>query len=453
MQGVTQYLKAQGYDCVDDAYYSHITAWMSWYRGKVASFHTYRQYNGRKCITRERATLGMAKSVAEDWANLVLNEKLDIVIADEAVNDAVWRVLEDNQFRTRANQLVEKAFALGTGAFVEYRERGKTRIDYVRGSMIYPLTWSNGEIRECAFASLRTAQKQQLLYLNIHWLEDGKYVVENHMFRVSGGTLGGETDLPEGVLPEYRTHSDVPLFQIIKPNIVNNIDMDNPMGISVYANAIDQLKAADLVMDSYCNEFRLGKKRITVPVSMARMEMEQTGDMRPVFDDNDTEFYAVPETQHGENRITEHNMALRYEAHEAGLQTALNLLAYKCGLGKDRYNFEDGQVKTATEVVSEKSDLYQNLRKHEILLRDALVGVVRAVETLEGLSTDAEIAVHFDDSIIEDVGAEKQRFLQEIRDGVRQKWEYRARFFGEDEQTARAMVQAEQEPPLFGGDA
>ena len=31
-------------------------------------------------------------------------------------------------------------------------------------------------------------------------------------------------------------------------------------------------------------------------------------------------------------------------------------------------------------------------------------------------------------------------FLQEIRDGVRQKWEYRVKFFGEDPETAKAMV-------------
>ena len=51
-----------------------------------------------------------------------------------------------------------------------------------------------------------------------------------------------------------------------------------------------------------------------------------------------------------------------------------------------------------------------------------------------------DVTISFDDSIIEDTGAEKDRFLQEIRDGVRQKWEYRVKFFGEDEQTAKAMT-------------
>ena len=144
-------------------------------------------------------------------------------------------------------------------------------------------------------------------------------------------------------------------------------------------------------------------------------------------------------------------MELRYEAHEAGVQTALNLLSFKCGMGRDRYNFKDGEVKTATEVVSEKSDLFQSLKKHELLLEGALIGMTQAVAELLGLG-EQEVTVNFDDSIIEDTGAEKLRFLQEIRDGVRQKWEYRVRFFGEDEATAKSMVvQDEPEEDLFGG--
>ena len=248
-----------------------------------------------------------------------------------------------------------------------------------------------------------------------------------------------------------ETKSPTPLFQIIRPNIANNFAPDCPLGISVYANALDQLEGLDLVYDSYCNEFRLGKKRITVPVTMARMAMEEDGSVTPVFDDNDTEFYAIPSVDQGENKIEEHNMELRYEAHEAGVQTALNLLSFKCGMGRDRYNFKDGEVKTATEVVSEKSDLFQSLKKHELLLEGALIGMTQAVAELLGLG-EQEVTVNFDDSIIEDTGAEKLRFLQEIRDGVRQKWEYRVRFFGEDEATAKSMVvQDEPEEDLFGG--
>lgn len=458
MQAITKYLKEHSFDCVDDDWYSRIALWQSWYRGKVPAFHSYSQYNGKKKICRERKTLGMAKTIPEDWANLAMNEKVEITVSKKTAEKKIRQVLDRNGFRVRANQLVEQTFALGTGAFVTYQENGETKIDYIRAGMVYPLRWDNGTVTECAFGSEQVTNKEKRVYLNIHRLENGQYVIENHLFKCTGEGEGGfleEIPLPEHVQAEVRTGSTVPLFQILRPNIANNLAPDSPMGLSVYANAVDQLEGLDLVYDSYMNEFRLGKKRITIPLTMARMQMEADGAVTPVFDDNDTEFYAVPAAE-GDNKITEHNMELRYEAHEAGVQTALNLLSFKCGMGKDRYNFQDGQVKTATEVVSEKSDLYQSLKKHELLLNDAVCGLVRAIAQLEGLKADSfEISVQFDDSIIEDVGAEKQLFLQEIRDGVRQKWEYRVRFYGEDEETAKAMVENSADDDLFppAGDA
>lgn len=450
MKAITQYLKGLGYDCVEDDFYSQIDLWQKWYRGYVPSFHDYRQYNGRKKIRRTRKSLGMAKTVAEDWANLALNEKVGIALKKKSAEKRVWSVLDANQFRVRGNQLLEQAFALGTGAFVERKEGDEVKIDYIRAGMVYPLAWDNGRITQCAFGSERTVKQEKQVYLNIHTLERGHYVIENHLFRRNGTALT-EIALPDDVKERVKTKSPTPLFQIIRPNIANNFAPDCPLGISVYANALDQLEGLDLVYDSYCNEFRLGKKRITVPVTMARMAMEEDGSVTPVFDDNDTEFYAIPSVDQGENKIEEHNMELRYEAHEAGVQTALNLLSFKCGMGRDRYNFKDGEVKTATEVVSEKSDLFQSLKKHELLLEGALIGMAQAVAELLGLG-EQEVTINFDDSIIEDTGAEKLRFLQEIRDGVRQKWEYRVRFFGEDEATAKSMVaKDEPEEDLFGG--
>lgn len=457
MQAITQYLKSRGFGCVDESYRTYIRLWAQWYRGKVPAFHSYRQYNGRKKIRRERKSLGMAKMVAEDWASLAMNEKAEIVVGKKTADRRVQAVLEANHFRARGNQLVELAFALGTGAFVEYLDAGEVKLDYIPAGMIYPLSWDNGEVAECAFASERVKGNDKLVYLNIHRLEGGKYIIENSMFRRSGNCLT-PVGLPEGTSAVVRTGSGTPHFQIVRPNLANNLDPDCPMGLSIYANALDQLEGLDLVYDSYCNEFRLGKKRITVPVTMAQTIMEEDGSTTPVFDDNDTEFYAltVTDPNGADNKLVEHNMELRYEAHEAGVKTALGLLSYKCGLGTDRYSFEPGGVKTATEVVSEKSDLFQNLKKHELVLRQALTGMALSITDLLGLGTGYEVSVNFDDSIIEDVPAEKAQFLQEIRDGVRQKWEYRVKFLGETPEAAKAMApeaRSDEELMGFGGKA
>ena len=440
MKAIIQYLKQRGFGCIDETFYDRIKLWSLWYTGLVPSFHNYRQYNGRNKIRRTRKSLGMAKTIAEDWANLALNEKVGISVEEKNVEQQIWDVLDANKFRVRGNQLLEETFALGTGAFVERKDGDEIKIDYIRAGMIYPLAWDNRQISECAFASERVEKNEPRVYLNIHRLDSGNYVIENHLFRRNGSILT-EIDLPEDVDSEVHTNSKLPRFQILQPNIVNNQMPDCPMGISVYANAIDQLEGLDLVYDSYCNEFRLGKKRITVPMTMAQIRMEEDGTITPMFDDNDTEFYAMPTVDGVENKIQEHNMTIRHEAHEAGIQTALNLLSFKCGMGKDRFNFQDGQVKTATEIVSEKSDLYQSLKKHELLLEDALISLTRTIADMLELDPELEITVNFDDSIIEDSNSEQQKDLQLVSNGIMAKWEYRVKWFGEDEQTARSMVE------------
>lgn len=443
MQGIIQWLDNNGYGTVDKSYYSAIALWEKWYKGKTP-FHEYTQYNGVERIRQTRRTLNMAKKISEDWANMLLNEKVEIVTGDEVSQKRLNDILDDNEFYVRGNQLVELTMALGTGAFVEFLDGDKVNIDYVRANMIYPLACENGEILECAFASEHKIKKETYIYLNIHERDSaGNYVISNVYFKRNGENLQ-EIPLPDDIVPEINTGSPIPRFQIIKPNIVNNVELDNPMGISVYANSIDQLETADLVFDSYSNEYRLGKKRIIVPIKFARIMEAQDGTTSyPVFDSNDTEFYAVTETD-SNNKIVEMNMEIRADAHEQGLKTSLNILAKKCGLGDSYYRFEGSGVKTATEVVSEESDLYRNMRKHEITLNTALRKMVLAIAELGGFSvSEDKMTINFDDSIIEDTGAEKEKFMQEIRDGIREPWEYRARFFGETEEEAKAKVPQE----------
>lgn len=441
MQAILQYLQQCGYGTVDGSFYRHIDGWFQWYRGKVARFHAYRQYNGMRQVRRERKTLGMAKQISQDWAALTLNEKVEIVIDDEKIQEQVQRVLTDNNFRVRGNQLAELTFALGTGAFVEYRDSDSVKIDYIRAGMIYPLSWDNGRVLECAFASERIRGKEKLVYLNIHMRQNGRYVIQNKMFVRNGNQLT-PTVLPEGVLEEVHTGSSVPLFQILTPNLVNNLMPDCPMGISVYANAIDQMEGVDLVYDSYLNEFRLGKKRMVIPITMAKMQMQEDGTTRPVFDENDVEFFAFDPGKDGSQKFEDMGGTLRYEAHEAGIKTALGLLSAKCGLGNDRYSFEHGQVtaKTATEIISEKSEMFQNLKKHELLLERAVCDLCRAIAALLGYDREFTVNVNFDDSIIEDRAAEQQRDMQQVRDHVMTVWEYRQKYFGESEEQAKQMA-------------
>ena len=93
----------------------------------------------------------------------------------------------------------------------------------------------------------------------------------------------------------------------------------------------------------------------------------------------------------------------------------------KCGMGTGRYKFDSsGGVKTATEVISDKSDLYQNRQRNTIIVESAILGMVRAVSFLD-TGVEVEAVVDFDDSIIEDTNATIDKNIKLVNAGLRSK--------------------------------
>lgn len=435
---IDKWLEDQGYRMVDTEYRQNIQTFREWFFGYCPKFHDYKIQSGKTKRGLKRYSLGMAKTVCEDYATLLLNEKVQIT-ADgfNGLDD----LLRDNRFFERGNRLVEWTFALGTGAMVEFlNEQGKATIDYIRGDLIYPLNWDGDNITECAFGSRRVmgAKKDagEGYYVQVHEQRDGQYYVRNAWLDKDGKEL----PTPDGVDPESGPYA-VPMFQIVRPNAINSIDPDSPMGMSIYGASIDQLKSVDLVYDSYVSEFQLGKKRLMVPMSVAQMALQDDGTYAPVFDPNDLIFTTYRVSDNAGDKITPVDMTLRAAEHEQGLQRMIDLLSKRCGLGIGRYRISSGGVKTAREVISEDSDLYQSVKRHEKPLERAIIGMVRALSELSGGSPDIEVGVEFDDSIFEDTGTTINRNIQMVTAGLKSKKAAIMEIAGCDEKEADRRLQ------------
>lgn len=458
-------LRGLGHETVPQSFYDRIALWRSWYDGSVNSFHSYQVFNGQKRVRCRRHSMGMAKKLAEDWADILMNEKVRVTLEGREEQAFFDRFCRENNFRVRANEMQELKAALGTAAYVlrvegaAVDDRGRLtgkadalRCDYVTAEHIFPLSWENGRVRECAFAAPRQTDGGRCLYLQLHLLDrDGCYVLENRAYRVGSGDRLTEIPLAAaglgGVPVRVETGSPRRLFFIDRLNIANNIDVSLPMGISVFANAIDALQGVDVAFDSYVNEFVLGKKRIIV-----RPEATRTLEGEPLFDVNDLTFYVLPEDAgHGE-LVKEIDMTLRTAEHRAGLEDMLNILAVRCGFGENRYSVQRGRVSTATQIVSENSDFFRTVRKHELILRDVLTELARSLLFLGNawmgadLREDVEISVDFDESILEDRDAEFERDLRMLEKRILAPWEFRAKWQNEDEETARAALMDAQVP-------
>ena len=155
-------------------------------------------------------------------------------------------------------------------------------------------------------------------------------------------------------------------------------------------------------------------------MSLAKIEMQKDGAVSPTFDPNDNVYYMTPADRQEDNKPIEVDMQIRAQEHELAIQRALDLCSFKCGLGTGRYQFHSSGVKTATEVISDKSDLYQNLKKNEIPVKAAVIGMIRAIAFLDG-GKNIEATVDFDDSIIEDTNATIDRNIKLTQAGLRSK--------------------------------
>lgn len=456
----------KGYN-LNGNYYAHIDIWRDWWRGFHKPFHEYLERAGERTITRKMYTLKLAKKVCEDWASILLNEKTEIVVDDKKSSlflqgeDGTGGVLGENDFWHLGNALVEKAFYSGTGAFVikldSMKLQGETimkspdakiRIEYLTAHSIIPLTVRQGKIIEVAFVSEIYDKGKNYIYLETHELENNGYVIKNRYFDITDGAMR-EMKLPDGVLPIMNTGSDVPLFAIFSPNIVNTYSHSNGLGMSVFAHAIDALQGVDYAFNNFVKDFKLGAKKIFYNQKMIARDDEG----RPITPDDTGQqlFMLIGDAEFDDTKplIQEYNPALRVQDNKDGVQTMLDYLSFKVGFGTKHYQFNGSTIVTATQYSGDKQELIQNASKHYITIEQALKQLVKAIlwagkEILgQPVNPDAAVTVNFEDGFIIDKEAERQRDLQEMRDGILQKYEYRMKWYGEDETTAKKMVGAD----------
>lgn len=427
-----------------------VDTWESWYKGNVKDFHNYTIYNGRREISMKRYSLNMAKKVCEDWANLLINEKTDITLSDDKSQETLNKILQDCNFWSKANEGEEKTFALGMGAWIvsvddlsvneegQIKQDGKVNVTFVNRKKIIPISYEDNRITECAFVCVNSDR----VNVQIHLLnEQGNY--EIHSFEATGKDINNLTLDPERYYV-FDTKNNLPWFFIRKPNLANNVDINSIMGMSIFANAIDILKEIDLIFDSYANEFALGRKRIFVNARSVTVDIK--GEIRETFDSNDVVIYTLPESDDGSMFMQDNTQTLRVADHQAALQNILNLLSYQCGFGTQHYRYDTSGITTATQIISENSDMFRNIRKQEILIEQELTALVKTIIyatntfTSEIIDENTEIEIKFDDSIIEDKATEIANDRTNVTMGIMSKAEFRSKWFNEDIETAQKHI-------------
>lgn len=440
---VGKYLRGANYNVPYLPYFEKIEEYLSWYRGDT-NWHKYRRWNGIKHLKKRKKSLDMAKTCCEDMASLIAIEKSKFTFDNEEAEKFVMDILEYNNFKVNASQLIELMNALGSCAYVVSKQDNNIVIDYIHGDMIFPLKWDNGEITECAFAIVGGDDEDTAYQVITHTLnKEGQYVVERIKLTAGGEIIPQLSKLPtelknvnEQDIEVWETKSKIPRFRFCKTNIVNNHDKTSPLGMSMFGNAIDILKGLDETYDSLCNEFELGKKRIFIKSNLKAIKIKSENYKETFYsqvDENDVTFYQIDWAGEHQDKppIYESNMTLRVAEHQQGLDTLCKLFSRKVGLGDGFYSFTGDSVgRTATEIISINSSLFRNIKKQELTIKDTFIGLCKTIMDIANLemgkSFDLEqkITIDFDDSIIEDTGKTKEQAMAEYNAGLIDSVEY-----------------------------
>lgn len=427
--------------------------WLAWYYGFDKKFHRYSVYNAGQEIELTKLTLGMAKKVCEDWANLLMNEKTDIVIPNG--QDELNEILEREDFWCKGNEAVEKSFALGNGAFVIRLENAKIdetgkiwkgdntelKIDFINATKIRPITFKNGQIVECAFVNEGTNEAT----ISLHLLENGQYVIKDILLKkgVNGFQLQQVATLYTG--------SNIKWFSWIKPRKANNIDINSPLGVSIYSDALDSLKFIDNIFDGFNNEYQLGKKRIMVASEAVKIDIS-SGSPQKVFDTNDVVYYNIPMGNDGKPIIQDINSELRSQAYIDGLNNQLSIFGSKCGLGESYYKFDatsSRPVQTATASKLMAQNLYRSINKQEVMIRKMLIELTQAIIYVNNTWTTAptiadvnvaDIQIKFDDAISMDKESERERDLADVQAKIMSKKAYLMKWYLMEENEADKYI-------------
>lgn len=419
---VNKKLKDLGYT-IDTNMETHIHSWFDWYSGDDEWYKVpFNDLEGRK-RTRDRLSIRPAKRVAAEWASLLVTDDTTVTVEKEKANDWLQDFLQAANFWPTGQLIVEKAFALGTAAWAlwfDVRE-SETRVKIRRydARMVRPLSWDEEGVSECAFVTRVSAKGKRADQLQVHVVDEetGNYHIKTWQF-----VDGREVD-PEryGILEDFDTQQPVPTFGIIKPALENTAADLSPYGMSVFADAVDAIKAVDLAFDSMFQEVELTGAKVFVDEAMIDLKSKD-GKLVPAPRVEGRLFRKMIGQDVTRNLIDIYSPQIRVEPLRQAFDVALAELGELCGFGQQYFELDKaGGMKTATEVTSDNSALMRNIRKHENVLRGAIQRVVGSLLNCARIHCGAQIEedfgtieVQFDDSVIVDTQTEKNMALTEI---------------------------------------
>jgi A118 family predicted phage portal protein len=373
-------------------------------------------------------SLRLEQAITREFANITLNE-----MTASVSNDKLQKI-----FETATEDLnSELQSGLATGAMV-IKPLGDDKVQYISANAFVPIEFdTRHRLVKVIFPEFKKIGDNYYTRLEYHSLdtEKGLTITNTAYVSASEGQLGREIPLAAvdewASLPNAVTYPAMlrPAFGYFRTPIKNTID-GSSCGVSVYANDINLIRKIDTQFGRLDWEFESGERAIHVDAAAFKKEGTEKLNKR---------LYKAVDVDLGDNELfKDFSPAIRQSDITDGLNTYLRRLEFSVGLAYGDLSDPDTVAKTATEILSAKNRKYNTVSAIQKQLKYCLDDLVYALAFYNSLTTSGYTFVcDFKDSILTDEQTERTQDIQDLSLGIMRPDEYRMKWYGEDEKTAK----------------
>lgn len=409
--------------------------------------------NNAGWIEKRIESIGLPSAISSEFSRLVLTE------FKSEINDSYL----DKQYQKLTEKLsnaVEIACAMGGVLFKPYVSGDDILTDIVRPMDFYPVEFTNDIMTAVICPETVTIGKDIYVRCEYHKYDNVKnaHTVHNICFHSGAyeslGTLCSLAEVPQWAgLKEYQIigNVDYPLFCYFKMPFSNNIDMQSPLGISVYSKAENLIKQADKHWERILWEFESSERAIDATEDIFRMKNGKPE--LPRGRERMFRTYSVGLDDASKPFIETFSPEIRDTSLFNGLNRILQRIEFNCGFAYGTISDISNVEKTAEEIKTSKQRSYMAVGSIQRNLENALkqlaycYGVYSQHFGLEG--KQSELTCVWGDSVLEDTEKEFQRRLQMVSAGILSKKKFISWYFGcSDEEAVKYLPQTSD---LFGG--
>ena len=395
-------------------------------------------------------SMNLPATIAGEIARLVTLEM------DSKVEGSSRAAYIDSIYQKTVNKLriyVEYACAKGGLIIKPYVADTGICTQFVQADSFFPISFDDaGNITRCVF--LDQFREGSTIYTRVeyHKIEGGIMTIKNRVFRaMTEGVLGIE--IPLDSVPRWKALTDQLVvehvqklpFGYMKVPLANQVDTDSPLGVSCYSRGVHLIKDADIRYSQINWEYKSKEAAIHIAESLLKRNPDTQALEYPAGDER---LYRELDYNSGavdKPLLDVYSPDIRDQSLFNGLNQQLRRVEFACNLAYGTLSDPNNTDKTAEEIRASKQRSYSFVESCQGALQDALEDYVAAIDfwaTIYNLAPGGSYHVSYkwDDSLVVDTEKERQTDRADVAMGAMQLWEYRAKHYDEDPETAKRMV-------------